>query len=200
MHLTETQDVEGTAVPPQLEAVSPRTDLVTFGMGANPAASQAWFTTCPELRAANPEGTPCRDHFREGGKDEIVKLLRQGRKQNVAALQAIRKLAPEARILVIGYPAIFPEKGDCPDRLELTPGDLEYAAQILTMLNKTLRKAAEDADVEYLDVYAATKGHDICAEDPWIQGKKPEPGVAVAYHPRAAEQRAVADLVIRHLR
>lgn len=200
-NLHEVQKVEGTKVPPQLEAVTPRTDLVTIGMGGNPAATMAWFATCPQLAASDPEGSPCREHYNSEGSDEVIEVLRSERKQMVAALKAIKKRAPEARVLVIGYPAIFPEKGACPDRLPLAKGDVQYAGEVLQYLNdKVLRHAAEKTGSEFVDVYAATKGHDICAEDPWIQGKKDEVGVALAFHPRAEEQRAVATLIQRHLR
>lgn len=200
-NLHDVQKVERTKVPPQLEAVTPRADLVTIGMGGNPAATMAWFATCPQLAASDPEGSPCRDHYRSEGTDEVVEVLRNERKQMVAALKAIKKRAPEARVLVIGYPAIFPEKGTCPDRLPLATGDVSYARELLRYLNdKVLRPAAEKTGTEYVDVYAATKGHDICAEEPWIQGSKDEVGVALAFHPRAEEQRAVATLIQRTLR
>lgn len=198
--LQDPQVVDQTTFPAQLDAVGPRTDLVTVGMGAAPAAIGAWFQTCPSLHDQDPTGSPCRDHFRHDDGDEVVTILRNGRKQLTASLKAIHKKAPEARVIVIGYPAIFPAKGDCPDAINLTPDDMRYAHSGLLYLNKTLKQAAAKGGAEFIDTYAATKGHDICAADPWIQGKKEELGVALSYSPHAEEQRAVADLVIRLLR
>jgi lysophospholipase L1-like esterase len=201
-HLVEPQEVEGgITMPPQLEAVTPRTDLVTLGMGANPAATMAWFATCPSLREEDPEGSPCREHYRtESGGDEVIRILRKERTQLVSALDLIKERAPGARVLVIGYPAIFPSRGDCPEQYPVATGDLRYARGILTYLNKILRQAAEQTGTEYVDVHAATKGHDICSDDPWVQGRKDELGVALAFHPHAEEQRAVATLVQRLVR
>lgn len=194
--------LDDEAAPPQIEAVTAQTDLVTVGIGGNPAAAHAWFEICPALRDGDPEGSPCRDHFREegGGTDALARVLRKQRKQLVTVLTEIRERAPEARVFVVGYPAIFPEKGHCPKRLTLAKGDVAYARATLHRLNDHLEHAAEKTGAEYVDVYAATVGHDICSDDPWIQGRKSEVGVGLAYHPKAEEQRAVADLLLRQLR
>lgn len=194
--------LDKSKAPPQLEAVTAQTDLVTVGIGGNPAAAQAWSQTCPALRESDPEGSPCREHFLEEGEgtDLIAKVLRTERRQLVATLKAILKRAPQARVLVIGYPTIFPDKGQCPRRLALAKGDVGYARETLDRLNHNLEQAAEKAGVEYVDVYAATRGHDICSDEPWIQGRRNDAGVALAYHPRAEEQQAVADLLLRKLR
>ena len=43
---------------------------------------------------------------------------------------------------------------------------------------------------------AATEGHDICAEDPWVNGAVTDQQRALAFHPFAAEQAAVAEAVV----
>jgi lysophospholipase L1-like esterase len=188
---------------PQVEAVTARTDLVTVSIGGNPAAAQAWFDICPTLRDEDPHGSPCRDHFREvsgGGTDAVTRIVRDERRQLAALLTELRRRAPRARVLVVGYPAIFPEKGRCPEDLTLADGDVAYARATLHRLNALLRRSAAEAGAEYVDVYAATRGHDICSAAPWIQGRDDQLGVALAYHPRADEQRAVADLLLERLK
>ena len=59
---------------------------------------------------------------------------------------------------------------------------------------------ARKAKAEYVDVYALTEGHDICSDDPWIAGRDTVPGQALAFHPFAAEQQAVAEEIVRILR
>ena len=59
-----------------------------------------------------------------------------------------------------------------------------------------MRGAAKQTGAEFVDMYAASDGHDICSDDPWVNGRKTEPGTALAYHPLAVEQQAVADLVL----
>ena len=59
-----------------------------------------------------------------------------------------------------------------------------------------LRFAAEETGSTYVDVWAASQGHDICSEDPWVNGAVTDQQRAAAYHPFAEEQAAVADLVV----
>ena len=62
--------------------------------------------------------------------------------------------------------------------------------------------AARDdaAGATFIDVRGPSEGHDICAgPDAWVNGVTPKDGVAAAYHPFAAEQAAIAELVERAL-
>jgi hypothetical protein len=63
-----------------------------------------------------------------------------------------------------------------------------------------MRWAAQDADVEFVDVYAASIGHDICSQHPWIQGRTGSRTQGAALHPLPAGQRAVARLLLDRLR
>ena len=62
-------------------------------------------------------------------------------------------------------------------------------------LSAGLRAAARDTGVEYVDVETASRGHDICSRDPWIQGRVGNGRVAAALHPLPDEQLAVARMV-----
>jgi hypothetical protein len=64
-------------------------------------------------------------------------------------------------------------------------------------LTEMLRKAAQATGATYVDVWSASKDHDICAKDPWINGAVQDQQAAARYHPFAKEQAAVADLVIK---
>ena len=58
-----------------------------------------------------------------------------------------------------------------------------------------MRLAATATGATYVDVWKASQGHDICSADPWINGSVDHKGKALRYHPFAAEQAAVAELV-----
>lgn len=196
-HLTTAQYA---GIPPQLDALSTETDLVTLSLGANPALSRLWFFGCPSLRDRDPEGSPCKEAVdREDGAGLGDGFAALGQQLDTA-LQAIHRRAPEARVVVVGYPTVFPATGSCPDRLELATGDIRYADELLRRLNGVLEDAAGRNDAGYADTYAATRGHDICADDAWIQGRTTELGVALFYHPRAEEQQAVAAVLAELLR
>ena len=63
-------------------------------------------------------------------------------------------------------------------------------------LNLALSAAAEQEDVTYVDVAAASEGHDICSDDPWIAGAEVPDRSTSPWHPYAEESDAVADLVV----
>ena len=46
---------------------------------------------------------------------------------------------------------------------------------------------------------AASEGHEICSDDPWVNGRQTDQGRALAYHPFAEGQEAVADVVLELL-
>lgn len=87
-----------------------------------------------------------------------------------------------------------------PDLLPLADRDVDYALQLNRRLTDALKHAAQANKVGYVDVLTASKGHDICADDPWINGQVTDPARAQSFHPFLAEQTAVAELVVAALR
>ena len=66
--------------------------------------------------------------------------------------------------------------------------------------NRRRSNSAKKARVKYVDVLGPSRGHDICAgEDAWINGANTDLMRALAFHPFAAEQQAVADLIMQKL-
>ena len=183
--------VQDASVPPQLHAVDQRTDLVTLGIGGN---DLGLFSTlvqaCLGLRAQDPSGSPCADS--DVGRDVLTGLDRIG--DNVArTLDRIGRRAPRARIVLVGYLRIAPATGSCPGPLPFASGDVAFGDRVIRALAAELRQAARTADVDYLDMYTASEGHDVCSKQPWVNGPESTPGVAAAFHPLAAGMAAVAD-------
>lgn len=124
------QKVSGGTAPAQLAALSGNTRLVTVGAGGNDVGYFDVLETCARLGIAatalgdaGAETAPCRDHYGTGGLD--------GRIQQAGAtmadlLRAVKERAPRARVLVVGYPAIFPEHNGSCGSLLMTGGDLPY--------------------------------------------------------------------------
>lgn len=192
-HLTTSEFAD---VPAQLRAVTAATTLVTIGIGGNDQSVFGQLTrTCPQLRASDPDGAPCEARSTASGGDAILTALRKTRVDLTSALQRVHRQAPRARVLVVGYPQIVAANHVC-SKIPLARGDFAYAARINLALNDALRGAAQATGSTYVDVYAASMGHDICAADPWINGSVNDQRRALAYHPFAVEQRTVADLVV----
>jgi len=183
-------------VPPQLTAVKPSVDLVTVSVGGN---DEGVFTQlvarCTRLRAQDPTGAPCRNFMRSTGSDQLLSALRTTRSRVTDVVREVRHLAPKAKVLVVGYPQIISADNRC-DKLPLAAGDYAYGERVNRALTEALRYAAKATGSTYVDVWAASQGHDICSDDPWVNGAVNDQKRAAAYHPFAAEQIAVADLVV----
>ena len=183
-------------VPPQLTAVKPGVELVTVSIGGN---DQRVFSDliirCTRLRAKNPEGAPCRKYMRAKGADVLLSALRTTRSRVTDVVREVRNLAPKAKVLVVGYPQIISADSRCAS-LPLAAGDYAYGEKVNLAMTEVLRSAAKATGSTYVDVWSASQGHDICSDDPWINGAVNDQKRAAAYHPFAAEQVAVADLVV----
>ncbi|MDH6123941.1 SGNH/GDSL hydrolase family protein [Kitasatospora sp. GP82] len=200
---------------PQLDAVNADTDLVTLGMGGNElGTSDAGIgdviATCIAGAVVNPFGTPCHDHYAHGhwdlatwswqyGDDTLVGRINAAAPQLADALQKIHAKAPNAKVLLVGYPSVLPENArNCLGRQPVTTGDVAYLHGILGQLNTMLATTAAANDATYVDTFTPTKGHDACSDDRWIEGALPG-SPAVPFHPNATGERVMADTVLTAL-
>lgn len=184
------------ALPPQLDALGRSTDLVTLSMGGNDfGVFLRLVGGCVSLARQDPDGSPCRDAARSGDDvlGEAQPLIEQ---RLVDAVRQIQHRAPRAQVLLVGYPQLVPPSGGCPDLLPLGRGDLGFARRVNRALTDNLARAARRTGTTYVDVWAASAGHDICSRDPWVAGQGGQPGGAIPFHPLPAGQRGVADAVL----
>ncbi len=182
-------------VPPQLTALTADTDLVTIGIGGNDGGVFQQLTNrCPSLASTDPSGAPCKAATTSGGRNTLLTTLAKTGKGLAGALAEIKARAPRAKVLVVGYPQIVSGKDAC-DELPLAARDYPWAAKVNVALNTALKTAAAASGATYVDVYDSSKGHDVCSDDPWINGSATDQKRAAAYHPFAVEQAVVAGLV-----
>ncbi len=190
--LTRSQPTRnGLSVPPQLDALSDRTDLVTVGIGANNDHLYARIAT-----VCRRSTRVCRLHDR---RHELRVIVDQVRPALVVALERIQHRAPEARVLLVGYPKLLPSRGGCARLPRMRGQDRATFRDINLRLHHAMRDAARDAGVEYVDFYAVSAGHDICSRHPWVQGRVGNREGA-GMHPLAAGQAALARTIEQVLR
>ncbi len=194
-HVTTVQaPSHGSAVPPQIDAVGEDTALVTIGLGGNDFnLFGVLIVSCVLAAQQDPAGSPCSDLVAENPEalDNVGKI----RDRLVEVVGAVRDRAPEARVLLVGYPQPFPASTGC-DQLPLADGDVPFAHDALISLNSAVASAARKTGAEYVDVGRASEGHDICSAEPWIAGATPPRTDGAAYHPYPEEQELVADLLL----
>lgn len=186
-----------TRPPPQLDALSGETDLVTLGIGGNEfGLFGSIIGGCSRLVPWQSPGSPCRDTFvdAQGGDTKARDALRIGRPVT-RAVRAVRAAAPKAEVLVVGYPQLMPADGSC-RTAGLTAGDAAWASGIQVLLNRSLERAAEAGGATYVDLTRASRGHDVCAgKDAWVNGRIDRIGVALGFHPFQRGMAGVARVV-----
>ncbi|HEX2149385.1 MAG TPA: SGNH/GDSL hydrolase family protein [Actinomycetota bacterium] len=155
------QVVGGGVNPPQLDALRSSTKLVTLQIGGNDIGFSEIATSCATLL---PLGTPCRTLYAPGGVDEISRRINETRSKVDAVIAAIKQRSPEARIYLIGYPALFPETGvGCWPVMPYAPEDVPYLIAKEKELNSMLAERAGAGGVTFVDTYTPSIGHDACA-------------------------------------
>ena len=200
--LTGTQRIgtEGTNQA-QLDAVSEDTKLVTMGIGLNerlngqPIAAVLLQICLPE----NEDSEACKAYL-QVSDSKWAEVIDQVGEQITSSLARIREQAPEARIVLVGYPRLLPDSGGCAKQLPLPTVALNRIRTTLRLTNETLKAVAKEAKADYVDIYTPSKGHDLCSADPWVNGKKTIKGKAEAFHPYKAYHRAVAAKIVALLK
>ncbi|MFI9455137.1 SGNH/GDSL hydrolase family protein [Amycolatopsis sp. NPDC052450] len=189
------------SAPPQFDALTLDTDLVTIGIGGNDyGVFGSLVGTCPELRDSDPTGSPCKDHFTINGTDTLLAAIENTRRNLERVVKGVWERSPAATIVLVGYPRIVPPTGYCPSVVPFADGDYAWADEVERALNKAVSTAARKQGARYVDTYGPSLGHDACSGDAaWVSGKTTDLFRAVAYHPYAAGMKAEADLIFKAL-
>ncbi|MFD1656341.1 SGNH/GDSL hydrolase family protein [Pseudonocardia alaniniphila] len=200
-HLAAPQPVKPGVNDPQFDALSEDTGLVTLTIGGNDIGFGEIISECATRSPLAPAGAACRDFYTKDGNDELAERIDATAPKIAAALHEIEERSPDARVLVVGYPAILPDSGPgCFPAVPFSPGDVAYLRETEKRLNEMLADEAEDAGVEYIDTYTAFIGHDMCTlpGTKWIEGLIPT-APAAPVHPNALGMSAMATAVIETL-
>lgn len=182
---------DGTVVQPQLGSIGRSTRRVTVGIGANDsAATSGLYQYC--LLPASADDAQCRTFVTQ----YMPTVFPRTRKAVASILDEVTRRAPEARVQLTGYLRLAPDVGSC-DALPIGEVRRALVASYEKSMRATLVKAAQQADVPFVDLYAASQGHDACAVEPWVNGVDDHSatGDGAFLHPTAAGMRAAADAV-----
>jgi lysophospholipase L1-like esterase len=191
----------GVAVPAQIGAVTAATALVTVGISGNDIGFSSIITTCAQDSLSNPLGSPCKNRYTAGGTDQLQARIAATAPKVASVLQAVRAAAPNARVVVVGYPAILPDTGSgCWPVVPVAYADVPYLRGIEKSLNAMLASQAAGNGATYVDTYTPSIGHDACKSTStrWVEGLFPG-NPAAPFHPNAAGERAMSAAVMARL-
>lgn len=168
------------AVGPQTERarLNDRTDVVTVGVGGNSLPFGSMLLKCLEQGAA---GASCRDYYTSPpeGEESIQDKLSRVQDEYIEMMAQVHEAAPNAKVITVGYPAVFPQEGSDCDRLAFTEfgsvdrADIDWLRDgVLKPMNATIQQVTDFFGDRYVDVYSSSVGHDACqpADTKWIEG------------------------------
>jgi lysophospholipase L1-like esterase len=199
--MTAPQSVPLGINPPQFDGLRADTRLVTVGIGGNDVGLVEAAITCVRLGLTAPAGTACRSHYAAGGSDRLVARIAATGPKIAAVLRGIRARAPQARIVLVGYPDVLPRSGNgCYPLVPLSPDDVRYFDGLIVQTNAMLAAQAAANDAEFADTYADSAGHDVCTlpGTRWFEGLVPT-AAAFPLHPNALGMQSMARSVVRVL-
>ena len=199
VNMTQPQLVAGNgANPPQFEGLRGDADIVTVGIGGNDAGLIGVATKCIELGFTDPNGQACRNYWAPGGRDRVAARIEAAKPKIAATLQGIHDRSPTARVAIVGYPHVLPDSGNCySPNVPLSVDDIAYLRELLGRINSMIAGQAAANEVEYVDTYADSAGHDVCKApgNRWFEGLVPSLPAA-PLHPNALGEASMSRSVL----
>lgn len=177
-------------VKAQLDAVTKDTDLVTITIGLSDGdLLNSIFRIC----TATPCGT-------EVIAKDVVDRLDQISTDLPATIRAVVAKAPQAYVVVVGYPELVPFDNGCKTLPKMNDDQWSYANLAWDRFTTMVGSAARQAGASFVDVQRLSADHPPCSKHPWVNGATATKGKSVPYHPKPIEQQEVATAVVAQVK
>jgi hypothetical protein len=175
------------AAPPQINAVSPDTRLVTLTIGGNDVGYAATSFSCGMTITCTSAPTPAQLHASFAALPGSLTAL----------IALIRAKAPSATIILVTYPRLVPPS-PCA-ALHYSPAGVRLVASIGQRLEAVFVRVARATRIRIADPYVIGASRGPCAPRSvrWVAGLRAPNGFP--YHPTAVGHVAMASLVERQL-
>jgi lysophospholipase L1-like esterase len=175
---------------------STRPELVTLTIGGNDIGFVDVLRKCvTALRR-------CDKIYREDGRDELEQRISDLEERLPNVYRQVRAAGSAARLVVVGYPRIFPSRPALITCTWMASAELRYLNEKAASLNAAIRRAAARVHVAYIDVSDALEKHELsCRSGSWVNPLRPTPvRLPYSFHPTADGQTALAEVVEGGLR
>jgi lysophospholipase L1-like esterase len=159
----------------QIPALQTSTDLVTITVGGNDVGFGAVLGTCTFAESD-------RTCFAAvDAAEAFAESVLPGRLTRTYA--AIRSAAPDAEVIVLGYPRLFDLAPSCADPLVPNLARRQRLNEGADTLNTVIQKTViQQPGFVFADVRSRFDTHGVCSANPWINGPSVPPSVG-PYHP-----------------
>jgi lysophospholipase L1-like esterase len=198
--MTQAQGVTPGPNPPEFDSLDGGTTLVTITIGGNDIGFSSLAEDC--FSETPNAGSPCRDKYVVNDVDEVSRRIAEAGPKVAAVLQGIHARSPLARVLVVNYPAIFPDTGGgCWPLLPVSDGDVPWLRSKEKELNAMLASEAAANGAELIDWYGASIGHDACQPPgiKWVEALVPL-NAAAPVHPNLLGMIGATHLIVTKVR
>ncbi|MFF2556849.1 SGNH/GDSL hydrolase family protein [Nocardia sp. NPDC058058] len=159
-------------------AFGPRTKLVTMQIGLNDRWGDTdmimwWSLQKCILNLVDGCGPEAAEQGRMTDYRGVSGAVFAQRISNVVTY--IKYYAPNARIVLVGYPELFPSGQNtlCINLFGVAPFIQprgQAAIEYLDRIDRAQREAAALLGIDFLDTRTPTLGHGLCSADPWLNG------------------------------
>jgi len=177
--------------PPQIYSVTADTQLVTMTIGGNDIN----YTSSTFACAGTPADEHCAANLDQAAIDAAVSQLPD---KLTATIAAVKARAPQAAIVLVTYPRVFPVDAVNCRELELSAEDTNYLATLGQTLEDIFVSVASSQGILIADSYVLAAGHGPCVEpvsERWVNGNTVASS-GIRYHPTAEAHEEMARLVL----
>ena len=158
----------------QLGGLSSSTTLVTLTIGGNDIGFVAVVGTCTLASTSICAGAVSI-------AETLARTVLATDLKNAYA--TIKARAPQARLVVLGYPRLFDTSSSSCGLLGVSQANRIRINAGADVLDSVIASSAAAAGATFVDVRGAFSGHGVCGSSPWING--PTLPVQNSYHPNA---------------
>ncbi|MGH8793717.1 MAG: SGNH/GDSL hydrolase family protein [Stackebrandtia sp.] len=156
----------------QLAGLDANTGLVTISVGGNDIG---WADVV--LSCARPWPWTCW-----GDIDEATRKIQEELPGALDSLYSeIRAAAPNAKVIVAGYPRLFNGVDECNALARISPEEQVRMNEGADLLAQTISGVASNHGFSYADVRDPFVGHAVCDDPEWINGTSNP--LSESYHP-----------------
>lgn len=164
----------------QIPALQPSTDLVTITIGGNDAGFGPVLQTC--TAAENDRTCFAAVNAAEAFERSVL------RDRLARTYTEIRRTAPHAQVIVLGYPRLFDLAPSCADPRVPNLVRRHKLNEGADVLNDVIHSVSQQFEFSFIDVRGRFAAHGVCSTDPWINGPSVSTSVG-PYHPNQTGYR-----------
>ena len=193
-------DAEDERLVSQVDRITGNPGVITLSIGRDDVRFAEVLQTCIEHDCVKAFTKP-------GGGDILQDRIARLRAKLPGVYRSVAAHAPRARVIVIGYPRLFPTvkvarpAPDCAVLRQITSDEMDYLNERITSLDVAISDAAAEAGVEFVDVADAFDGRPLgCRLRSYLNRLSLSINrLPASFHPNSEGQRRIADVFASRL-